>query len=75
MGRSVCRAMSLTIASVNAPAVPDVPISMVGRTWRITSAKSDGVRIGVLAPPALDLGGRAGIGRLIVVQPVAHIVW
>jgi hypothetical protein len=38
MGRSVCRAISLTIASVNARAVPDVPISIVGRTWRITSA-------------------------------------
>ena len=73
MGRSVCRAISLTIASVKAPAIPDVPISMVGRTWRITSARPMTFASAPSRSPALDLGGRAGIGRLIVVQPVAHI--
>src|SRR5579863_6109100 len=40
IGRSVCRAMVLTIGSVNAPVIPDKPISMVGRTCRTTSARS-----------------------------------
>ena len=40
MGRSVCHAISRTIASVKAPALPEVPISMVGRTWCTTSAKA-----------------------------------
>ena len=74
MGRSVCRAISLTIASVKAPAAPDAPISMVGRTWRITSARPMALGRRRRGSPVLHLGGRAGIGCLIVVQPVAHIV-
>ena len=38
IGRSVCAAMSRTMCSVNAPACVDVPINMVGRAWRTTSA-------------------------------------
>src|SRR5512133_1408313 len=39
MGRSTWAAMSLTIASPNAPAWVEVPISMVGRTLATTSAR------------------------------------
>ena len=73
MGRSVCRAMSRTIASVKAPGAPDAPISMVGRTRRITSAKAI-----PFAPSscfqALDFRRLAGIGSLIIAQPVAEVV-
>ena len=41
IGRSVCRAMVLTIGSVNAPVTPDMPINIVGRAWRTTSARSN----------------------------------
>ena len=42
IGRSVCVAMSRTMCSVNAPPCVDVPISMVGRTLRTTSANPGG---------------------------------
>ncbi len=39
IGRSVCAAISLTIASVKLPGAVDAPISIVGRTRRTTSAR------------------------------------
>jgi hypothetical protein len=39
IGRSTVEAMSLTIASVKAPACVDVPMSMVGRAFATTSAR------------------------------------
>ena len=44
IGRSMCAAMSFTIASVNAPAWVEVPIRMVGWTCATTSARP-------IAPP------------------------
>ena len=38
IGRAVCAAISLMMASVKLPEDDDAPISMVGITWRTTSA-------------------------------------
>ncbi len=38
IGRSQCAAMSLTMALVKAPPIVEVPIMIVGRTLRTTSA-------------------------------------
>ena len=40
MGLSMCDAISRTMASVNAPASAEAPISMVGLTRRTTSSNS-----------------------------------
>ena len=42
IGRGTCRAISRTIFSLNAPVAVDSPISAVGRTAAITSAKLAG---------------------------------
>ena len=55
IGRSVCAAMSRTIASVNAPAWVEVPISMVGCTRATTSASP--------MPPAADWPSRSTSAR------------
>ena len=57
IGRSVCAAMSRTMASVNAPAWVEVPISMVGWTAATTSA-SPAARPGG-AQSATSAAGRA----------------
>ena len=74
IGRSVCAAMSLTIASVKLPDAVDAPISMVGFTRRTTSARPMPVPF-ALVLPALAFGGRAGVGRLIVAQTVRPCRW
>ena len=57
IGRSVCAAMSRTMASVNAPAWVEVPIRMVGCTWATTSA-SPTCAAGAVQP-ATSSAGRA----------------
>ena len=58
-GRSTWAAIWRTIASVNAPAWVEVPISMVGCTWATTSA-SDGPRpTPVRVQSATSAAGRA----------------
>ena len=71
IGRVVCAAMSRTISSVNAPAWVEVPISMVGCTWRTTSASP-----GRAPPtaPVLHLGPGVGVGHLEVVEVLEAVV-
>ena len=73
IGRSVCAAISLTIASVKLPAAVDAPISIVGFTRRTTSAKpmpSPFARVQLFA-----FGGRSGIRRLVVAQRTRPCRW
>ena len=71
IGRSVCAAISLTIASVKLPATVDAPISIVGFTRRTTSARSTPLSITVVLPCAA-FSRRAGILRLMVAQLTGH---
>jgi hypothetical protein len=57
IGRSVCSAICRTIASVNAPAWVEVPMSIVGRTFATTSASP--IPRSALAHPATSAAGRA----------------
>ena len=57
-GRSVWAAIWRTIASPNAPAWVEVPISMVGWTWPTTSARRGSV-VPVRVQPATSAAGRA----------------
>ena len=59
IGRAVCAAISLMIASVKLPGDDDAPISMVGFTRRTTSAKSDAARRQSCFQPLLSTAGRA----------------
>ena len=59
IGRSVCAAISLTIASVKLPAAVEAPISMVGFTRRTTSARPIPLSVAVVHPAFAFGGGRA----------------
>ena len=58
-GRSTWAANWRTIASVNAPAWVEVPISMVGWTWPTTSASDGPSPVPVRVQPATSAAGRA----------------
>ena len=64
IGRSVCAAISLTIASVKLPEAVDAPISIVGFTRRTTSAKL--MLFHSRRASSLAFGGRPGVRHLII---------
>ena len=71
IGRSVCAAISFTIASVKLPPAVEAPIRIVGFTRRTTSAKP--TPLPFASSPASCFGGRAGIRRLSARQRIGHV--
>ena len=67
-GRSVCSAICRTIASVNAPACLEVPMSIVGRTRATMSASPT-------APPVLDQPDTSAAGVVERAAQPARSPW
>lgn len=59
MGRAAWAAMAHTTDSVKAPPWPEVPIRMVGRALRTTSASLMPLTVGSRFQPATSLAGLA----------------